>query len=122
MLIAVAAIRFLVGAWSAQSDMRCVSSASAIPASALAETRSLFGTSPAEEAAASTELNLGGVASSEPETTVEREKVESMSAASEFVYYRNCSAAQAAGAAPIIEGEAGYAGHLDRHEDGVACE
>lgn len=40
----------------------------------------------------------------------------------EAVYYRNCSAARAAGAAPIREGEAGYASHLDRDGDGVACE
>lgn len=38
------------------------------------------------------------------------------------VYYRNCSAARAAGAAPIRAGEAGYAAHLDRDGDGVACE
>lgn len=38
------------------------------------------------------------------------------------VYYRNCSAARAAGAAPIHEGEPGYAYHLDRDHDGVACE
>lgn len=38
------------------------------------------------------------------------------------VYYRNCGEARAAGAAPIMRGEAGYAGHLDRDNDGVACE
>lgn len=38
------------------------------------------------------------------------------------VYYRNCSAARAAGAAPIHDGEPGYAYHLDRDHDGVACE
>jgi hypothetical protein len=38
------------------------------------------------------------------------------------VYYRNCSAARAAGAAPIHVGEPGYASHLDRDDDGVACE
>ena len=37
-------------------------------------------------------------------------------------YYRNCAAARAAGAAPIRRGEAGYADHLDRDGDGVACE
>jgi excalibur calcium-binding domain-containing protein len=40
----------------------------------------------------------------------------------ESVYYRNCSAARAAGAAPIEQGEPGYAPHLDRDGDGVACE
>lgn len=38
------------------------------------------------------------------------------------VYYRNCSAARAAGAAPIYYGEPGYRPALDRDSDGVACE
>lgn len=37
-------------------------------------------------------------------------------------YYENCDDARAAGAAPIHEGEPGYAPHLDRDGDGVACE
>ena len=37
-------------------------------------------------------------------------------------YYRNCSAARAAGAAPVREGDPGYGGHLDRDNDGVGCE
>ncbi|PTM85896.1 excalibur calcium-binding domain-containing protein [Dietzia psychralcaliphila] len=36
--------------------------------------------------------------------------------------YANCSAARAAGAAPIMRGEPGYAPKLDRDNDGVACE
>ncbi|GGW81166.1 hypothetical protein GCM10010383_06340 [Streptomyces lomondensis] len=38
------------------------------------------------------------------------------------VYYANCSAVRAAGAAPIHRGEPGYASHLDRDNDGVACD
>lgn len=38
------------------------------------------------------------------------------------VYYANCTAARAAGAAPIRRGEPGYGRHLDRDGDGVACE
>lgn len=38
------------------------------------------------------------------------------------VYYENCDAAEAAGAAPVYAGEAGYAGHLDRDSDGIGCE
>jgi competence protein ComEC len=38
------------------------------------------------------------------------------------VYYQNCSAVKAAGAAPIYEGEPGYSRKLDRDGDGVACE
>ena len=38
------------------------------------------------------------------------------------VYYENCAAARAAGAAPVYRGEPGYARHLDRDDDGVGCE
>ena len=38
------------------------------------------------------------------------------------VYYRNCDAARAAGAAPIYRGQPGYRPALDRDNDGVACE
>ncbi|MGO1000518.1 excalibur calcium-binding domain-containing protein [Lysobacter sp. CA196] len=36
--------------------------------------------------------------------------------------YANCSAARAAGAAPVRRGDPGYGRHLDRDGDGVACE
>ncbi|MCW8221354.1 excalibur calcium-binding domain-containing protein, partial [Streptomyces griseolus] len=38
------------------------------------------------------------------------------------VYYENCDAARAAGAAPVHRGDPGYAAHLDRDNDGVGCE
>ena len=38
------------------------------------------------------------------------------------VYYANCSAARAAGAAPLRVGQPGYRPGLDRDGDGVACE
>jgi uncharacterized membrane protein YgcG len=38
------------------------------------------------------------------------------------VYYKNCTAVRAAGAAPIHRGEPGYGKHLDRDGDGVGCE
>jgi hypothetical protein len=38
------------------------------------------------------------------------------------VYYANCAAARAAGAAPIYVGSPGYRPALDRDSDGVACE
>lgn len=44
------------------------------------------------------------------------------SGGSSDVYYRNCTMARAAGAAPIRYGEPGYARHLDRDGDGIACE
>lgn len=39
-----------------------------------------------------------------------------------FVYYRNCSAARAAGAAPVYRGDPGYRPQLDRDGDGIGCE
>lgn len=38
------------------------------------------------------------------------------------VYYRNCSDARAAGAAPVYRDSPGYGGHLDRDGDGKGCE
>jgi len=41
---------------------------------------------------------------------------------SEGVFYRNCAAAWAAGAAPIYFGQPGYRPEMDGDGDGVACE
>jgi hypothetical protein len=38
------------------------------------------------------------------------------------VYYKNCTAARNAGDTPLYVGDPGYAAHLDRDGDGVACE
>lgn len=38
------------------------------------------------------------------------------------VYYKNCTEARNAGAAPLYEGDPGYRLKLDRDKDGVACE
>lgn len=38
------------------------------------------------------------------------------------VYYANCAAARAAGAAPLRAGQPGYRGQMDGDRDGVACE
>lgn len=38
------------------------------------------------------------------------------------VYYRNCDAVRAAGAAPLRRGQPGYRAGLDRDNDGIACE
>lgn len=37
-------------------------------------------------------------------------------------YYKNCTEARSAGAAPLYSGSPGYGRHLDRDGDGVACE
>lgn len=38
------------------------------------------------------------------------------------VYYVNCDAVRAAGAAPLYRGDPGFGSHLDGDGDGVACE
>lgn len=38
------------------------------------------------------------------------------------VSFANCSAARAAGAAPVYSSDPGYARHLDRDGDGIGCE
>ena len=38
------------------------------------------------------------------------------------VYYENCDAARAAGAAPLLRGEPGYRERMDGDKDGIACE
>ncbi|MFR9774289.1 excalibur calcium-binding domain-containing protein [Nocardia sp. SC052] len=38
------------------------------------------------------------------------------------IFYPNCAAARAAGAAPLRCGEPGYRPELDRDKDGIACE
>lgn len=36
--------------------------------------------------------------------------------------FANCTAARAAGAAPVRRGDPGYGSHLDRDDDGLGCE
>ncbi|MEV7962747.1 excalibur calcium-binding domain-containing protein [Oerskovia paurometabola] len=38
------------------------------------------------------------------------------------VFYQNCDAVRAAGAAPIYAGDPGFQGKFDRDKDGVGCE
>ncbi|NME06210.1 excalibur calcium-binding domain-containing protein [Psychrobacillus sp. BL-248-WT-3] len=38
------------------------------------------------------------------------------------VYYKNCTQAREAGAAPVHQGEPGYGKHLDRDGDGIGCD
>ncbi|MFD2578786.1 excalibur calcium-binding domain-containing protein [Novosphingobium colocasiae] len=49
-------------------------------------------------------------------------KRKASSRSSSHASYRSCREARAAGAAPVYRGSPGYAPHLDRDNDGVACE
>lgn len=51
----------------------------------------------------------------------EEQKAEAR-ATEQSIYYRYCSDVRAAGKAPLLAGQPGYAAHLDRDGDGIACE
>lgn len=50
------------------------------------------------------------------------EAVEQAPRVSDEVYYRNCAAARAAGAAPLYRGQPGYRPQMESDGDGIACE
>jgi len=65
-----------------------------------------------------------------PSTTKAQPKPKTTTAAPEpkpdpkpaAAYYKNCTVARAAGVTPLYRGQPGYGSHLDRDNDGVACE
>jgi len=59
----------------------------------------------------------GGSAAQQP---AKRQSV--MSGGSSGRAFANCTAARAAGAAPVRQGDPGYGRHLDRDGDGIGCE
>ena len=64
-----------------------------------------------------------GSAVPRPETyTPQNNLTDGVSPANSGDAFRNCSAARAAGAAPVRRGDPGYGSHLDRDGDGVGCE
>lgn len=76
----------------------------------------LLGDAPTPEPAPVRSL-MGSSGGAGPSTTRRSPRRSSSS-----TYYQNCSAARAAGAAPVYAGEPGYARRLDRDGDGVGCE
>jgi len=54
--------------------------------------------------------------------TLARSSPQENEARQSSAYYPNCSAARAAGAAPIYAGQPGYREEMDGDLDGVACE
>ena len=58
----------------------------------------------------------------EPEPAPAPEPAPSTTAPAAPVYYANCTAARAAGAAPLYVGEPGYRAKMDGDKDGIACE
>jgi hypothetical protein len=74
----------------------------------------------AEEAAANAGVTSTPTATPTPTPT--KTPTQSPTQAPVNVYYENCDAVRAAGAAPIRTGDPGYGSHLDRDGDGIACE
>ncbi|WP_211275298.1 excalibur calcium-binding domain-containing protein [Actinoplanes rectilineatus] len=78
-------------------------------------------------AAAEAAANLEDSPEPEPEETTSKPKKtrntddEPDDDEPDSVYYENCAAVRAAGAAPIRRGDPGYARHLDRDGDGEGC-
>jgi hypothetical protein len=56
----------------------------------------------------------------EPDSDVDGDKVEKPTKVE--IYFRTCKDARAAGYSQMNRGEPGYAPHLDRDNDGIACE
>jgi hypothetical protein len=57
----------------------------------------------------------------DPDVAAPREPAARPEPAAASVYYKNCAAVQAAGAAPIRRGDPGYRAALDRDGDGEGC-
>lgn len=59
---------------------------------------------------------------SRTQTLVIKQKVAVKKKPVKSAYYKNCTEARNAGAAPVYRGDPGYGRHLDRDGDGVGCE
>lgn len=75
-----------------------------------------------QEVASLSSAATNTVSSTLYESFDETESIPSSEPSTTYGFYDNCSAAQAAGAAPVYAGDPGYGPHLDRDGDGVGCE
>lgn len=122
-LIALGVVMFAIGRCSGGHDAGTTAPAFIPDASTSAQA---FVTSPAPRFESAAELEAQQPMP-EPYVTTDPQPEEpsrhmAFSSAEGAVYYPNCSAVRAAGAAPIHVGEPGYTRKLDRDGDGVACE
>ena len=76
----------------------------------------------AEEEAARRQAEEQESARKAAEEEAARQAAEQQTQQQQNVYYPNCTAVKAAGAAPLYQGQPGYNHKLDRDGDGVACE
>lgn len=92
-------------------------------AEAVAEEAAAAGMLAAQKAGeAATEATAAGFVETPDEPPAPVYLAESAEEPEEYVYWRNCSHARAAGAAPVRVGDPGYRAGLDRDGDGVGCE
>lgn len=119
--VAAGIVGFLLGRWSGVEGPPAPQQATGVQALA----------QPAAESNGPSSADVDTSARTQPAAAYMRDAVEPTVAtpaavepepAAAFVYYPNCAAARAAGAAPIHAGDPGYASKLDRDGDGVACE
>jgi Excalibur calcium-binding domain/Protein of unknown function (DUF2510) len=73
-------------------------------------------------APAGTELPAAEPPAADPSTAPPTVRVPATTAQAATVYYRTCAEARAAGVTPLRRGDPGYAAHLDKDNDGIACE
>ena len=114
LLLVVAAISFIVGRGSVDTDPTPMSASASYGDTQIEATTGVQSLGNFDEVDAIDTPPM--TVEPEPEPIIEPEPEP------RFVYYRNCSAARAAGAAPVYRGDPGYASHLDRDNDGIGCE
>lgn len=88
----------------------------------LATQQSAAQDSAAQDSAAQSQATQDSAAQSQATQDSQAQVTGSGSSDGSDVYYKNCSAARAAGKAPLYAGQPGYRAGLDRDKDGVACE
>ncbi|MBT2492703.1 excalibur calcium-binding domain-containing protein [Streptomyces sp. ISL-96] len=124
-------VGFGCGSTAGSEDAR-PAAAAANPSAAPARTETVTATPTATATATATPAPKATVTKPGPTVTVtvtETETAEANGYGSDEsddtgsdVYYENCAAARAAGAAPVHRGEPGYGSHLDRDNDGTGCD
>ena len=79
-------------------------------------------TAPASQASPATPAAGASVAPAPPRRPCSGPRLRAPAPAPATVYYANCAAARAAGAAPLRAGQPGYREKMDGDRDGIACE
>lgn len=77
---------------------------------------------PGDYRAAHPQKYVGSASRARPPASATTTPTAASSPARRDVYYRNCAAARAAGAAPLYRGQPGYRNDMDGDGDGIACE